>query len=122
LKDCDSNDNILEASDKLIRFHYQVNVKAQVFIEAAESYFLKNMKKTITQEEKLELQRFNQLYENINAYEYYDVLLQHGHRLTLLKNDELLGSSLKQEFAFNYFKIWFGKYPAVKRLKKSFLH
>lgn len=121
LKDCNVEKPNLELADKLVRFNYQVNVKAKVFIDSAEEFYLKNLQET-TPEELVELKRFNQLYENIEASEYYDVHHKQGLSLSLYKNNQLLGVSENPSFSFNYFNIWFGKYPAVKPLKKSFLN
>lgn len=121
LKDCQVEKTNLELEDKLIRFNYQVNVKAKVFIDSAEEFYLKNLQATNATELK-ELNRFNQLYENIQASEYYDIHHKQGQSLILYKNNKLLGKSENQNFSFNYFNIWFGKYPAVKPLKKSFIN
>jgi hypothetical protein len=121
LKDCKIEKINLDLEDKLIRFNYQVNVKAKVFIDSAEEFYLKNLQATNATELK-ELNRFNQLYENIQASEYYDIHHKQGQSLILYKNNKLLGKSENQSFSFNYFNIWFGKYPAVKPLKKSFIN
>jgi hypothetical protein len=121
LKDCQIDHVNVQLEDKLIRFNYQVNVKAKVFIDSAEEFYLKNLQ-AINKKELEELYRFNQLYENIQASEYYDVHHKQGQSLILYKNSELLGSSNNEKFSSNYFNIWFGKYPAVKPLKKSFIN
>ena len=120
LRDCQVDQISLKLEDKLIRFNYQVNVKAKVFIDSAEEFYLKNLQ-TTNNSELEELYRFNQLYENIQASEYYDIYHKQGQSLRLFKNSKLLGMSENQNFSFNYFNIWFGKYPAVKPLKKSFI-
>ena len=120
LEDCTTDQDLLTQSDKLIRFNYQVDVKAKVFIDAAEEFFVKNSTQPGEQELQ-ELKRFNQFYENINDSDYYDLYHQQGKILKLLKNTKLLGSSENTGFAFKYFNIWFGKYPAVKPLKKAFM-
>jgi hypothetical protein len=121
LKDCQVEQINIELEDKLIRFNYQVNVKAKFFINSAKEFYLKNLQ-TINPKELAELNRFNQLYENIKASEYYDIQHKQGLSLRLYKNNELLGISENSRFSFNYFNIWFGKYPAVKPLKKSFIN
>jgi hypothetical protein len=120
LKNCSNKKELLNVPDKLIRFNYLVNVKASVFIEAADKFFTKNLNDTLVNQDINELQRFNQLYENIQASEYYDIYHQQGQRLKLFKNNKFLGSSDNSKFSYNYFNIWLGKYPAVKPLKKSF--
>jgi len=120
MQDCDQNENLLELPDKLIRFNYQVNVKADVFIDAAEEFFSKNFNQPLSFEKTQELNRFNQLYENIQPSDYYDIYHQDGQKLKLFKNDKLLGLSENVSFAYQYFNIWFGKYPAVKPLKRNF--
>ena len=121
LKDCKEEKNSLRVEDKLIRFNYQVNVDAKVFIDSAEEFYLKNLQVTNATELK-ELSRFNKFYENIKASEYYDIHHKQGQSLILYKNNEILGTSENEIFSFNYFNIWFGKYPAVKPLKKSFIN
>lgn len=121
LKDCQIEQDNLKIEDKLIRFNYQVNVKAKVFIDSAKEFYLKNLQ-VVNIKELTELSRFNQLYENIKASEYYDLYHKDGQSLKLFKNDKLLGASENQIFSFNYFNIWFGEYPAVKPLKKSFIN
>jgi hypothetical protein len=122
LKDCESQQNILDIEDKLLRFNYQVNVKANVFIEAAEEFFIKNDDKTSNQQEINELNQFNHFYTNIEASEYFDLYHKQGETLKLYKNAELLGISELKSFTYKYFNIWFGKYPAVKPLKQSFFN
>lgn len=121
LKDCHTNQNLLKVSDKLIRFNYLVNVKASFFIDVAEEFFFKNLEQSINSQEIQELNRFNQYYENIQPSEYYDLYHQQGQKLMLFKNNNLLGTSDNINFSYQYFIIWFGQYPAVKRLKNSFI-
>lgn len=121
LKNCSVKQSLIKVPDKLIRFNYLVNVQASVFIKAADEFFTKNFpQKMLTKRNIEELHLFNQLYENIQASEYYDVYHQQGQRLKLFKNDKLLGSSENSNFSYNYFNIWLGKYPAVKSLQNSF--
>ena len=120
LKECSVNQGLLTVSDKLIRFNYQVDVKAKVFIDAAEEFYMKNLKQSVNLNEIEEMHRFNKYYENIQASDFYDLYHKQGSRLKLYKNRKLLGVSKIQSFTYNYFNIWFGKYPAVKPLKKSF--
>ena len=121
LRDCEiDKQSVLNIDDKLIRFNYQVDVKAKVFIDAAEEFFMKNLKQSVSPKEIEEMHRFNNYYENIQASEYYDLYHQAGSKLKLYKNKKLLGDSEIQGFTFKYFNIWFGEYPAVKPLKKSF--
>jgi hypothetical protein len=122
LKDCKSDQDLLNISDKLIRFNYQVNVKAHIFSDAAKKYFMKNVLNAVSQHELIELNRFNEFYENVKATEYYDLYHQQGKRLKLFKNEKLLGISENKSFSYNYFNIWFGNNPAVKPLKRSFIN
>ena len=121
LKDCSSQVDVMAETDKLIRFHYQVDVKAEVFRNAAEEFFIKNLTDTPVNKNIQELKRFNQFYENINESDYYDLYLQQGHSLKLYKNTKLLGFSENSDFANKYYTIWFGDDPAVKSLKKAFM-
>jgi hypothetical protein len=127
LQDCKINDNLLTSADKLIRFNYQVNVKAEVFIDAAEEYFLKNINPLVKNQKVndqilTELKKFNTHYENIKAYEYYDLYHKQGRLLKLIKNSKTIGISNNKSFSYRYFNIWFGDKPAVKKLKKSFMN
>ena len=81
--------DLLNISDKLIRFNYQVNVKAHIFSDAAKKYFMKNVLNAVSQHELIELNRFNEFYENVKATEYYDLYHQQGKRLKLFKNEIL---------------------------------
>ncbi|MCO4821615.1 MAG: chalcone isomerase family protein [Flavobacteriaceae bacterium] len=120
LKDCNVSDDLLNVDDKFIRFNYQVNVKAKVFIDAADEFFMKNLKQSVSIQELDELKKFNNFYQNIEEYEYYDLYHKQGQELILYKNNEIIGKSYHQSFSYKYFNIWFGKYPAVKPLKRSF--
>ena len=121
LQQCNDKQYILDKPDKLIRFNYLVNVKAKVFIDAAEEFFIKNLENVIDTQDIQELNTFNALYENIRENEYYDLHHYKGEKLSLYKNSKLLGFSQNKSFNYKYFTIWFGKYPSVKKLKKSFL-
>lgn len=121
LKNCNVDESLLDLSDKLVRFNYQVNVKAKFFIDAAEEFFIKNLKQSINPNSIKELNRFNQYYEDIQSSDFYDLYHQQGQKLKLFKNYNLLGVSQDIKFAYQYFNIWFGKQPATKHLKKAFL-
>lgn len=117
---CDMNQNILEIPEKLIRFNYQVDVKASVFQELAVKYFKKNIDEELYQLYSDELKQFNKSYVDISANDSYDLFHENGKKLSLYKNKKLLGYTEWPDFAANYFKIWFGKTPAVKKLKETF--
>lgn len=121
LQNCSNNQNLLNVSDKLIRFNYQMDVKAEIFIDAAKEFFEKNTAQEQATQFTQELNRFNQFYENINDSDYYDLYHQSGETLKLYKNNKLLGTSENSDFAFKYFNIWFGEYPSVKPLKKALM-
>ncbi len=121
LNDCSIKESLLNIDDKIIRFNYQVNVEATVFSEAAEEFYVKNLKSEQDDKTLSELKNFNKFYVNISASDWYDLYHKKGEKLQLYKNDKLLGSSFNKYFSSNYFNIWFGKHPAIKKLKQSFI-
>lgn len=120
LKNCNAEKDLLNITDKLIRFNYQLDVKADVFINAAKKFYVKNTKTKLSAQEEKVLDKFNQLYVNIKESEYFDLYHQKNTNLKLYKNGELLGGSQNSTFAAKYFNIWFGDEPSVKSLKKAF--
>ena len=121
LKECNSKINTIDSSDKVVRFHYHLDVKRKIFIDAAEEFYLKNHAGNKESSELLdELNRFNQAYQDISEDDFYDLHHNQNQSLSLFKNDEILIKSDISEFAMKYFHIWFGEKPAVKSLKRSF--
>lgn len=116
-QNCDLKKKILDIENKLIRFNYQIDIKATKFQTLAEKYFLKNL---IHQDDIYlirELNKFNNYYQDMEASDSYDLYHQNGNRLELFKNSKLLGFSEYSDFNFKYFNIWFGKHPAFQSLK-----
>ena len=113
--------NVMQMDDKLVRFKYLVNIKSGFFQEAAYEFFVKNFTGVGTTTQLAELIKFNQFYQDMGADESYDLYLAKGQQLKLYKNQNLLGSSNDADFSQRYFTIWFGQYPAIKKLKKAFL-
>lgn len=83
---CDMNQNILKIPEKLIRFNYQVDVKASVFQELAVKYFKKNIDEELYQLYSDELKQFNKSYVDISANDSYDLFHENGKKLSLYKN------------------------------------
>ncbi len=121
LQDCNQDENILQIADKLVRFNYQVTIKSSFFKEAAYDFFVKNLNDSPTGDKIAQLTDFNELYQDMKSDDCYDLYLKEGRQLKLYKNTELLGSSSDTDFSNQYFNIWFGQYPAIKKLKKAFL-
>ncbi len=121
LTNCDATKDVMEITDKLVRFKYLVDIKSDFFKQAAESYYIKNLTNESKDSETSELQTFNSFYQDMESEQYYDLYLKQGQQLSLYKNQTLLGSSQNPQFSKRYFSIWFGEYPAIKKLKKAFL-
>lgn len=121
LQDCDQNENILQMADKLVRFNYQVAIKSSFFKKAAYDFFLKNLNDNVSEDKIAQLTNFNELYQDMKSDDCYDLYLKEGQQLKLYKNAELLGTSKDTIFSKQYFNIWFGEFPAIKKLKKAFL-
>ena len=119
--DCEKTAPILQADNKVIRFHYLKNVSADFFKKSAEEYFLLNLKSP----EHLNLLKpllleFNANYTDIKAGEYFDLVQINDSTLSLFKNKELLAVSTNKLFSNHYFNIWFGTKPVVDKLKAAF--
>jgi len=119
--DCTTSGPILEANDKLIRFHYFKNISADFFKLSAEEYFLLNIN---SEEQRASLKQplinFNSSYTDIKAGEYFDLVYTNDSNLSLYKNQQLLSMTKNKLLSKNYFNIWFGKKPAIEKLKKAF--
>jgi len=112
---------ILEASNKIVRFHYFKNVKADFFKESAAEYFLKNLNSDQQKRQLADvLQEFNAGYTDIADGEYFDLIHSAGDQLSLFKNDHLLAVANNAPFSQSYFNIWFGQEPVIDKLKTAF--
>ena len=118
---CQVASPILEADNKIVRFHYHKNVEADFFRDSAEEYFLLNLNGS-DQKNQLEqpLLAFNAGYTDIADGEYFDLVHTNGQSLSLYKNNQLLASSDNSQFSQAYFNIWFGEQPVIQKLKKRF--
>lgn len=112
---------LLESSNKILRFHYHKDVKADFFKESAEEYFILNLE-TEAQQQALRqpLKDFNDGYTDIESGEYFQLVLANDSNLSLYRNNNLLASTDNVELAKKYFNIWFGKNPVIEKLKSAF--
>lgn len=118
---CSEAPPILEASNKILRFQYFKNVKADFFKKSAAEYFLKNLPNDDQRRQLATvLTEFNDGYTDITDGEYYDLIHVAGNRLSLFKNDQLLAEANSAPFSQQYFNIWFGQQPVIERLKSAF--
>ncbi|MFC3195459.1 chalcone isomerase family protein [Marinicella sediminis] len=120
--DCSASVSLLEANQKILRFHYHKNVSGDFFRESAEEYFLINLENKEQQRDLTQpLQQFNQGYTDIKSGEYFDLVHWQDKELNLFKNNQLLASTTNPILANKYFNIWFGKSPVINKLKKAFI-
>ncbi len=120
-RNCKTAQSILDVGDKVLRFHYFKNVKADFFKKSAEEFFLKNLAPNQKQPDLIQaLKSFNNGYTAIKEGEYFELIHSDDKQLKLYRNDRLLASSNNEILAKNYFNIWFGKEPVIDKLKKAF--
>lgn len=120
---CDLQKPILEAPNKIIRFHYFKDVSAQFFKTSAEKYFKLNLAHSELTELLLPtLKKFNEGYSNIKSGDYYDLVHTDNSNLSLLKNNIPVVTTHGSEFAAKYFNIWFGNQPISTKLKQAFMN
>ncbi len=118
---CVKSKPVLQATNKIIRFHYLKDVSADFFKESAEEYFLINLNNSAEQQSlKQPLIDFNANYTDIKAGEYFDLVHVDETNLSLYKNQQLLSVTQNRLLSKNYFNIWFGDKPVVNKLKKAF--
>ncbi|WP_223787600.1 chalcone isomerase family protein [Marinicella meishanensis] len=118
---CAESPPILQASNKIVRFHYFKNVKADFFKQSAAEYFLKNLPSEAEKQQLTAvLNEFNSGYTDIADGEYFDLVHSAGDQLKLFKNDQLLAVANNAPFSQQYFNIWFGQEPVIDRLKSAF--
>ncbi len=113
--------SLLESNDKILRFHYFKNVKADFFKQSAEEYFFLNLDIQEHQALKGALNEFNNGYTNIKSGDFFQLIHTNKKNLSLYKNNDLLVSTDNNEIAKKYFNIWFGNKPVIAKLKKAFL-
>lgn len=117
---CNEN-SLLDAEDKILRFHYFKDVKADFFKQSAEEFFLKNINPNQQHDELLQaLTDFNNGYTEIKPGEYFDLVHSQEKYLSLFRNNKLLATTDNRNLAVNYFNIWFGTEPVIDKLKKAF--
>jgi hypothetical protein len=113
--------SVLASGNKIVRFHYFKNVKADFFKQSAEEYFMLNLISEAQKQALTEpLKKFNNGYTDIQAGEYFQLLHQDDTKLSLFKNDVLLAATENNELASLYFNIWFGQQPVIEKLKNAF--
>ena len=118
---CSTTEPVLQATNKIIRFHYLKNVSADFFKQSAEEYFLINLNDSEQLSTlKQPLTEFNANYTDIKAGEYFDLVHLDENHLSLYKNKELLSQSNNKLLSTNYFNIWFGEKPVIDKLKSTF--
>ncbi|MGJ8663523.1 MAG: chalcone isomerase family protein [Marinicella sp.] len=112
---------LLQTNNKILRFHYYKDVKADFFIKSAEKYFLLNLENEAQEMALIEpLKNFNYGYTDIQSGEYFQLVHINESNLSLYKNEELLASTDNVDLAKKYFNIWFGQKPVIKKLKNAF--
>ncbi len=119
LPDCAQAEDWLNAHDKVLRFHYLTDVKADVFKRSAHEYYLRNVPERVYLDSRNELLAFNGNYENVQADDVYDLWHRRDGHLWLMKNRRTLSRTDNSELASAYFNIWFGADPAVDKLKRA---
>lgn len=113
--------SLLESNNKILRFYYFKNVKADFFKQSAEEFFIKNLEPYQRQDQLIAaLKAFNQGYEPIKPGDYFQLEHFNTSQISLFKNNDLLASADNADLAKNYFNIWFGQEPAIARLKEAF--
>ncbi len=119
--DCSASVPILQATDKIVRFHYLKNVSGDFFRQSAEEYFLLNLSNSEQHNLlKQPLIEFNSNYTDIKSGEYFDLVQINDSNLSLYKNQQLLSVSQNRLLSKNYFNIWFGQKPVIDKLKTAF--
>lgn len=112
---------LLNSENKILRFHYFKDVKADFFKKSAEEYFLKNLNSEQKYDDLLnDLVLFNSGYTEIKPGEYFELVHREENTLSLYRNNKLLASTENKDLAVNYFNIWFGSEPVIDKLKKAF--
>ena len=119
LPDCNSMANPLDAPQKILRFKYLVDISSEDFKSSAEEFYLKNVNTDTLEASKDELYRFNAAYQDIESGEFYDLIHQGNSTLSLYKNNASIGTTDNPVLARNYFTIWFGQQPVLKKMKKA---
>lgn len=119
LPDCQSMVNPLDAPKKIMRFKYLVDISSEDFKSSAEEFYLKNVNADTLEASKDEFYRFNESYQDIESGEFYDLIQQGNSKLSLYKNNTSLGVTDNPILARNYFTIWFGQKPVIKKMKKA---
>ena len=119
LPDCTRNTNPLEAEDKIMRFKYLVDISSDDFKKSAEEFYMKNVNADALEASKEAFYRFNAAYQDIESGEYYDLIHKGSDQLSLYKNNASLGTTDNPILAKNYFTIWFGQEPVLKKMKKA---
>ena len=119
--DCTQQKNVLASGNKVIRFHYLVNVSGDFFKKSAQEYFLLNLENQEQQKQFNDvLTAFNSGYKDIKDGEYFDLVHIDDASLSLFKNNELLSVTKNSLFSRKYFNIWFGNIPVIDKLKLAF--
>ena len=112
---------LLKSANKILRFHYFKDVKAEFFRQSAEEYFLLNLDTKAQQQALIEpLKNFNDGYTDIQSGEYFQLVLANDTHLSLYRNNNLLAFTDNVDLAKKYFNIWFGKDPVIEKLKSAF--
>jgi hypothetical protein len=120
--DCEQHSNLLEAGQKILRFHYHKNVSARFFKDSAEEYFLVNLDNQEQQAALMApLQAFNEGYTDISSGEYFELVHEKDKQLNLFKNNQLISTTTHPVLANKYFNIWFGEAPVINKLKQAFM-
>ncbi|WP_395373555.1 chalcone isomerase family protein [Marinicella sp. W31] len=119
LPDCSSTLNPLEQPKKILRFKYLVDISSEDFQSSAEEFYLKNVNTDVLEASKDEFYRFNAGYQDIESGEFYDLIHQGDSKLSLYKNNASICATENSVLAKNYFTIWFGQKPVLKKMKKA---
>ena len=120
--DCNSK-NLLDTSNKILRFHYFKNVDAVFLKTSAQEYFILNLAESeIKPTLSNALTSFNDAYVDIQSGQYFQLIHINDQRLSLYRNEELLATTDNAVLARNYFNIWFGNKPVIQKLKKAFIN
>lgn len=117
--DCTLSKTPLRDTEKILRFKYLTKIPAAYFRKSAFKYYAENVDKNTFKITQKPLMHFNGFYEDMDKEDFYDLIYTTDSGLSLYKNDLLITKTLNPALSSNYFLIWFGEKPVIKKLKKA---
>ena len=110
-----------KAHDKALVLSYKRDFSAEEFREVTSNLFRKNNPAADVKSLEASLQAFNELYQDVNEGDRYQLTLIKGTGIELRKNSQPLGVIQDPRFARAVFNVWFGENPFDESFRDNLL-